>query len=1073
MKKTYTLLLALCMMCMAMPLQAAMYIVGNAPFGDWKTNAGVEMSQSGSTYTATVDISGDVYFVFATRLCTTDSDWDTFNSYRMGPRSNGTVVTEGNTYTAYTGQGGNSFKITGNGTFTFTFNSSGNTFTVTAENGSSIDPVTGELYILGEAEGNTWDPSVGVPMETTDGNVFTCTGVTFRGEWSEEDANVSYFSFTTRLSNSSTDWDGIMPYRLTPVCDGGSFWVTSAMLGTAIGLNPLGTNTDMSFRIPAGTYTITVNVEAKTCVITRESGGDSVVAGKGWPATYGGVMLQGFYWDSYGPTKWSNLTDRAQELGQYFDIIWIPNSGTVDAYGTSESMGYMPVYWLKHNSVFGSETQLRDMISTYRNHHTTIMGDVVINHKNGVSSWTDFAEESVVGSQTGTTYSLSWTSADICSNDECTGSGYAATGAADEGDNFGGARDLDHTSLNVQKNVKTYEHYLIDELGYGGFRYDMVKGYAGYYVGLYNAASQPVFSVGEYWDSSADNLRAWLENTKQDGRIMSACFDFALKYVINDAFGNNAWGALSDKGLSADGNYQRYSVSFVDNHDTGSNDYTGTLSNNIMPANAFILAMPGTPCIFLKHYQVYAPEIINCIKARRAAGIHNQSAILTQEESNGGYILETQGTRGRLYLQLGGATANGTPSGYTLVQKGDNYSLFITQGIDWAHVAKDGTLIGHPVVSQAGGTFAGSVTLTVAPSDSETTLVYTTDGSVPTTTSASLTAPQAFTFTESTTLRVAVRHGDGVENVETFVYTIADEAPTGLNVYVQSTSSQAHIYAWDSEGTLTDSWPGTPIADLPLATVNGIQWHCLPVGANAASVIFNDGNGGFQHQTATIPVARDLFIVYPDAQLAAMSYSYAANDTYADLTERYAGGGNYETVYVMGDINETGWAANNGLQMATTNGDTYTADITIFQQGTSGYGYFSFTTCLGTTASAWNEIAEHRFGASTADCIIDASLLGTDITCSQRGTDSFQIPAGEYHLTLNLLSRTLRIESAAASLRGDVNGDAQVTIADVTALVNIVLGKTTVYELETADVNGDSLITIADVTALVNVILGK
>ncbi len=60
------------------------------------------------------------------------------------------------------------------------------------------------------------------------------------------------------------------------------------------------------------------------------------------------------------------------------------------------------------------------------------------------------------------------------------------------------------------------------------------------------------------------------------------------------------------------------------------------------------------------------------------------------------------------------------------------------------------------------------------------------------------------------------------------------------------------------------------------------------------------------------------------------------------------------------------------------------------------------------------------------------------------------------------------------ALKGDVNGDGKVTIADVTALVNILLGKDTAgYNLETADVNSDGGRTIADVTALVNILLGK
>lgn len=67
---------------------------------------------------------------------------------------------------------------------------------------------------------------------------------------------------------------------------------------------------------------------------------------------------------------------------------------------------------------------------------------------------------------------------------------------------------------------------------------------------------------------------------------------------------------------------------------------------------------------------------------------------------------------------------------------------------------------------------------------------------------------------------------------------------------------------------------------------------------------------------------------------------------------------------------------------------------------------------------------------------------------------------------------------AETTLVGDVNKDGSQTIADVTALVNIILGKATPeanpeYDFKAADVNDDKGITIADVTALVNIILGK
>ena len=60
------------------------------------------------------------------------------------------------------------------------------------------------------------------------------------------------------------------------------------------------------------------------------------------------------------------------------------------------------------------------------------------------------------------------------------------------------------------------------------------------------------------------------------------------------------------------------------------------------------------------------------------------------------------------------------------------------------------------------------------------------------------------------------------------------------------------------------------------------------------------------------------------------------------------------------------------------------------------------------------------------------------------------------------------------TLLGDVNNDGKVTIADVTALVNILLGKdASGYDRDAADVNEDTDVTIADVVALVKMILTK
>ncbi len=74
---------------------------------------------------------------------------------------------------------------------------------------------------------------------------------------------------------------------------------------------------------------------------------------------------------------------------------------------------------------------------------------------------------------------------------------------------------------------------------------------------------------------------------------------------------------------------------------------------------------------------------------------------------------------------------------------------------------------------------------------------------------------------------------------------------------------------------------------------------------------------------------------------------------------------------------------------------------------------------------------------------------------------------------------TEKFDPVKLFLVGDVDRDGKISIGDVTALVNIILGKATYpedndkYDFEAAEVDGDKKISISDVTALVNIILGK
>ena len=62
--------------------------------------------------------------------------------------------------------------------------------------------------------------------------------------------------------------------------------------------------------------------------------------------------------------------------------------------------------------------------------------------------------------------------------------------------------------------------------------------------------------------------------------------------------------------------------------------------------------------------------------------------------------------------------------------------------------------------------------------------------------------------------------------------------------------------------------------------------------------------------------------------------------------------------------------------------------------------------------------------------------------------------------------------SVTAVKLGDVNDDGFINVADVTALIQIVLNSTPV-DLAVADINGDNQINVADVTALIQMVLNN
>ena len=569
-------------------------------------------------------------------------------------------------------------------------------------------------------------------------------------------------------------------------------------------------------------------------------------AAEGWPQNYGGVMLQAFYWDSYDDSQWVTLEKQANDLATSFDLIWIPQSG----FCGGQSMGYDDLYWFNnYNSSFGSENQLRSMIKTFKERGLGTIADVVINHRKSLSTWNDFPSETY----NGVTYQLTYN--DICSNDEAAKNGYQVGPNKDTGEGWDGMRDLDHKSENVQTNVKAYLKFLLNDLGYTGFRYDMVKGYSASFTKMYNEDSKPKFSVGECWDSS-NTIKNWIDGTDKT----SAAFDFQFKYVVRNATDRQDWSYLNKQNdnnwplVSSNfqsGAYRQYAVTFVENHDTevrrdGSSN--GPLRKDTLAANAFLLAMPGTPCVFLKHWQAYKPEIKAMIEARKLAGITNTSTY--DRYSNPNISTYFANTIDEKLLVVVGNESKLTPETdkWTKILSGYHYAYYLANTLETAWVDK------------GSGDFneAFDVVLTAVSANSGAKLVYTVDGTNPTTSNGTkVNTGDRIKIENTTTLKVGLLAGSTVSGIITRVFTYKEkEQIEEFTIPACCTRSADEICAFfEAPVTWTSTikcwaWTNTPSDNFTGGSWPGVECQQVGTADNGSKVWKWTWNGKKQNNSS-------------------------------------------------------------------------------------------------------------------------------------------------------------------------------------------------------------------------------
>lgn len=324
------------------------------------------------------------------------------------------------------------------------------------------------------------------------------------------------------------------------------------------------------------------------------------------------VIMQAFYWDcprleGKEYRWWEEVETKVPLLSATgFTALWLPPACKGANIG-GPSMGYDPYDYYDLGEFdqkgaiktwFGGKDELLALIGTAHEHSLQVYADVVFNHNSGadapeingidgVSRWTKFTPGSGRFARDWTCFHPSW---------------YESWDAM----TFGDMPDLCHRNPAVFTGLIEYGRWLLDEIGFDGFRYDCVKGYGGWMVRalqelrtLRNDNPVKPFGVGECWDSER-TIDDWLDETNTWSDNPVGAFDFPLRERLKalcDSYGYSLRGLAAGGTLLHDRPAQ--AVTFVENHDIVRGN---PIINDKMLAYAVILTHEGYPCVFWQDY---------------------------------------------------------------------------------------------------------------------------------------------------------------------------------------------------------------------------------------------------------------------------------------------------------------------------------------------------------------------------------------------------------------------------------------------------------------------------------------
>jgi alpha-amylase len=326
-----------------------------------------------------------------------------------------------------------------------------------------------------------------------------------------------------------------------------------------------------------------------------------------------GVMMQTFHWDCPRLDKkefqwWNYINEKVPSLAKVgFTSLWLPPiHKAANLFGPS--MGYDPYDYYDLGEFdqkgtvptwFGTRKELESLIGNAHKHGLGLIADIVINHNSGA----DAQEVNPITGQS------RWTvfnpkSGKFPRNWECF---HPSMYESWDEMTFGDMPDLSHRNPYVYTEILKLMRWLIEEIGFDGFRYDFVKGYGANtitaiqeYHYMRDGKLFVPYGVAEYWDSTTNTLK-WVEAANFSNSNPVDAFDFPLRELLKGLCDQYGFGLKSlVYGETILQKQPQTTVTFVENHDL--RDEGRPITNDKLLAYSYIMTHEGYPCVFWKDY---------------------------------------------------------------------------------------------------------------------------------------------------------------------------------------------------------------------------------------------------------------------------------------------------------------------------------------------------------------------------------------------------------------------------------------------------------------------------------------